>query len=60
LNWREALDIQDTSSQTQGLSKTEQALAIRKAPFALANPEAAQHFFKHIEAKLRRDRRQAP
>ncbi|HEV2549671.1 MAG TPA: hypothetical protein VGU20_20310 [Stellaceae bacterium] len=67
---RRALLIRSDLGLTEGLSPVEQALAIRKAPFAVQTPEAAQRFFARQEqkpkspeerwkAKLRREQREA-
>lgn len=48
INWRSAIGVQ-SANDVQGLTAPERALAIRKAPFALSNPEAARQFFQHQE-----------
>jgi hypothetical protein len=69
INWRDALGI-ESPKDMKGISKTEQALAIRAAPFATKDPAGAQRFFakqanqpKGAEdkwkAKLKRERRAA-
>lgn len=50
INWRNALGL-ERSDQTRGLSPAEQALAVRKAPFAVNNPQAAARFFEKQEQR---------
>ena len=50
INWRQSLGVED-SRQTEGMTKTEQALAVRKAPFALSSPDAARRFFEKQASK---------